>query len=302
MIQFISMGWLFFLLFCSLFGTDRHFLPKEGDAKLIVYSDVPKKDSSNPVLLLISGSQKQSSLRLHEAVREEALLLGFCPVTLEKRGIDGEKIDDTVFEEHLCFEERIKDLLYLYQNLKTLVPSWNGKFSILGQGDGGRIGVRFATHISNIEGIALVASGGGWEPMDEVLYSFRSEMADGGYPPQYIHGFIVQARQEFSRASLSAKVDQKAFGYTHKYWESFLKTHLAKDLAKLDCPIYSIHGVLDNRVPIESVESLSKQFGGQMFLIRKEGAGRELLQDPEIYQEAISLLSERFHPPGHAIQ
>ncbi|MBX7065834.1 MAG: hypothetical protein K1X28_01255 [Parachlamydiales bacterium] len=289
------MKWAIFTLFfsCSLFSTDQLSVDREDGSNLIVYFDKADKESF-PILFLIPGSQKESSLRLHESLRHEIISQGICPISLEKRGVAPDSIDEKEFLQHLTIHDRVADHLLIQKKLKELVPGWNGKVVILGQGDGGRIGAQLAAQISSVEAIALIASGGGWNPMDETLFSFRSEMADDGFSPQYIHGFLVQARREFAAAKETPKADKKAFGYTYKYWESLLKTNLAHDLSLLKCPIYSFNGENDDRVPIESVEQLAQTLEDRMMLIRKEKAGREIIQDPKIYKEAISWLTENF--------
>ncbi len=276
----------------ALLASETLKLPRDDGSELMIYCDQPASNSF-PILLLIPGSQKETSQRLHEAVKKELLAQGFCPITLEKRGMEEGQIDETAFQLYLPLHERLKDHLLFYKNLKTLLPGWNGKMAILGQGDGGRLGAHFATFVDRIEGIALIASGGGWAPLDEILHSFRSSMADDGYSPQYIHGFLVQAKQEFDLAVKAPKVDKQAFGYSYKYWESLLKTHLGKDLSALKCPIYSINGALDESVPINSVNMLAKHLEDRMILIEKKG-GREILQDQTVYKEALSWLFENF--------
>lgn len=285
------MKWAILLCLPSLFATQQLTVDREDGTQVIAYVDKPAKESF-PILFLIPGSQRETTLRLHESLKKEIAAEGFCPITLEKRGAVPD--DEKEFLQYLTIDDRVADHLLVQKKLKELVPEWNGKTAILGQGDGGRIGAQLASHFESIEAIALIASGGGWAPISELLYSFRSEMADDGFSPQYIHGFLVQARREFANAEESPKPDKKAFGYTYKYWGSLLKNNLARDLSSLKCPIYSINGENDDRIPIESVEQLAQFLEDRMVLIRKEKAGREILQDPKIYKEAIARLSENF--------
>lgn len=281
-------------LFClltslHLLATDSIEIDKEKGLKIVGYLDKPETHSFS-MTLIIPGSQKESTLRTHDSLKGDLLGMGNCVLTLEKQGIRGEQIDDLQFNSFLSFDERIQDHLQMLKNLKTLLPDWDGKISILGQGDGGRIGAKLATKIEHVTALILIASGGGWPPLEEALYAFRSEMADGGYSPQYIHGFIVGARQEFAAALETPKIDRKAFGYTYKYWASLLKTNLLSDLLLLKCPIYSVNGVKDDRIPIESVEAMAKYLKDRLTLKRQENAGREIIQDGKIYADAISWL------------
>lgn len=287
-------SWVMFGIVASsltLFSAEMAEIERGAGGRIKIYIDKPET-STFPITLLIPGSQKETSLRSHDSLKQEINQIGQCILTLEKQGIHEEKINEKEFQQALSFDERLNDHLELLKKLKNgLIPGWNGKLSIIGQGDGGRIGAKLASKADSVAALILIASGGGWPPLEEALYSFRSEMADGGYSPQYIQGFLVQAKQVFTQALKTPKVDEKAFGYNYKYWNSLLKTNLLQDLSLLKCPIYTVNGALDNRIPIESVEALAKQCE-QLTLIKKSEAGREIIQDPEIYKEAIAWLDE----------
>jgi hypothetical protein len=281
---------LFFAL--SVFATDKFEFDRGDGSKIIGFVDKPETASFS-ITLIIPGSQKETVLRTHDSLKSDLGAIQECVLTLEKQGIVGDQIDEKEFSRFLSIDERLNDHLLILKNLKSLIPDWDGKISILGQGDGGRIGAKLATQIENVEALILIASGGGWPPLEEALYSFRSEMADKGFSPQYIHGFIVGAKQEFLQALETPKAEQKAFGYSYKYWKSLLKTNLLSDLALLKCPIYSVNGVNDDRVPIESVDAMAKQLKDKLTLKRKEKMGREIILDRKIYSEAISWLANQ---------
>ncbi|PIS02908.1 MAG: hypothetical protein COT85_02435 [Chlamydiae bacterium CG10_big_fil_rev_8_21_14_0_10_42_34] len=281
-----------FLICFSLIATEKLELQREDSSELICYCDLPSK-APFPITLILPGSQKETSLRTHNSLKNDLLKINSCVLTLEKRGVSEGKVDDKEFVEHLSLTDRFEDhLLVLTQLENGLIPGWNGKISLLGQGDGGRIGAKIAATNTNISALILIAAGGGWTPLQEALYSFRSEMVDQGYSPQYIHGFLVKARQEFAQAQELPKAKHIAFGYSYKYWDSLINTHLIEDLAKLKCPIYSVNGIKDDRVPIESVDEMAKYLKDKVTFIRKEKMGREIIQDHEIYEEAISWLEK----------
>lgn len=278
---------LVLLWFIPLFSTEHLEIKREDESKLIAYLDIPEQVPFS-IALFIPGAQKESALQLHEVIKSDLLQIGRAALTIEKRGISPEQIDEQEFIRSLSLDERMADHLLLLKQLK--VSGWNGKIAILGQGDGGRIGASLANKTHPIQALVLIASGGGWPPLEEALYSFRSELADEGYSPQYIHGFLVQAKREFAQALKTPKIEQKAFGFTYKYWKSLLTTNLLQDLALLTCPIYSINGVEDDRVPILSVDAMAKCLKDKLTLVRKEKRGREIIQDPNTYKEAISWL------------
>lgn len=288
------MRWVILGIFFAAvgFSTESLTFEREDGSKAIVYVDLQHK-GEYPVLFLITGSQKESALQFHETLKNEILERGYCPITLEKRGITSSEVNEKEFNQFLNLRDRLSDHLLFSSKMKSLLPKWNGKVAILGQGDGGRVGAQFATHLESLKSIALIASGGAWAPRDEALHSFRSEMVDDGFSPQYIHGFLVQAKQELDQALETPKADRKAFGYSYKYWEALLQSSLSQDLSALKCPIFSINGELDDRVPMKSVEMLAKLLEDRLVLVRKEKRGREIAQDLSIYQEAISWISEQ---------
>jgi len=281
---------LLLLLSGSVFATESVEFKRDDGSTIVGFCDAPELKSFS-IVLIVPGSQKESSRRIHDSLKDDVLGVGQCILTLEKQGIREDQIDEKEFNSSLSLDQRLNDHLELLSQLKKgLISGWDGKISLIGQGDGGRIGAALAAKTDQVSALVLIASGGGWPPMEEALYSFRSELVGQGYSPQYIHGFLVQAKQEFAQALITRKVEHKAFGYTHKYWESLLKTNLYNDLSSLSCPIYSVNGALDDRVPIESVDAMAKKLEGKITLNRKDEAGREILQDHEIYEEAISWL------------
>jgi hypothetical protein len=276
------------ILATPIFSTEKLEFAREKGSSLTVFVDQPSSDSFS-LVCIIPGSQRESVLQTHQALKEEWIKTGRGVVTIEKQGIEDEK----QYFRWLSFHERIQDHLFVLGQLKKVLPAWNGKISFLGQGDGGRIGAKVATQTENVESLMLIATGGAWPAIEETLYSFRNEMIDGDYSPQYIHGFLVGARQEFAQALETPRSDRKAFGYTYKYWESLQKTQLLEDLRQLKCPILTVNGTRDNRVPIQSLEPLVQALQEQITAIRKEEAGREILQDHSVYQEALSWLQEQ---------
>lgn len=282
---------IFLMLLCgSVFATESFEFKRADGSGIVGFWDSPEQTPFS-IVLVVPGSQKESSRRIHDSLKDDVLGIGQCILTLEKQGIRDDQVDEKEFNRSLSLDQRLNDHIELLSELKKgLIAGWDGKISLIGQGDGGRIGAALAAKSDDVSALVLVASGGGWPPMEEALYSFRSELVGQGYSPQYIHGFLVQAKQEFAQALITRKVEHKAFGYTHKYWESLLKTNLYNDLSSVSCPIYSVNGALDDRVPIESVDAMAQKLEGKITLNRKDQAGREILQDHAIYEEAISWL------------
>jgi hypothetical protein len=289
---------LIFLLVLSstLFSLEKFEIQREDGSQAVCYYELPKV-SPFSITLIIPSSQKESVVKTFDSIKGDLLAINQCPVVLEKQGIDQDLlVDEKAYTESLSLKQRSDDHLLLLSKLKEKLSKWNGKISLLGQGDGGRIGAHLATKIKDLSALILIASGGLWPAQQELLQSFRRGMANDGYSPQYIQGFLVKARQEFVAAQKSPKVEHKAFGFTYKYWDSLFSMSLIEDLAALSCPIYSINGAKDDRVPVESVEAMAKHLEGKVTFIRKEEMGRELIQDHSVYKEAIFWLDAQSDP------
>lgn len=197
-------------------------LERKDGSFISVYLDRPEKDSFS-IAILIPSNQRESSKRIHDSLKKGLLDDNFCAVTLERK------------EEDLSLTERIEDHLLFLERIETgLISEWDGNYSVIGQGDGGRIGAKIAEKAS---ALILIASGGAWPPIQEVLFSFRTQMAGEGFEPNYVRGFLVDARREFKRALEDPSAYRESFGHTHKYWHSLAKMNLVEDLSKVKCPI-----------------------------------------------------------------
>lgn len=226
---------------------------------------------------------------MHDALKEQLLKMNHAVLTIEKQSWDR---PSEAFLEGICLTNRLKDhLLVLKQIEEGLIPGWNGKIAIVGQGDGGRIGSRLAK-LFKAKALILVASGGAWPPLQEALYSFRHELVEEGFSPDYIHGFVVGAKREFAQALETPTIKRKAFGHTYQYWNSLAQFSLVDDLSHVDCPIYFVAAEKDSLTPIESVETLMKHLD-QKVTYQKELGGREIIQNPNIYSKSFSWLGKK---------
>ncbi len=283
------MRFLFLLLSLSLCAAERLELKRPDGSTLIAYLALPPATKECPLLVVVQGAQSESVRLLVDKLKENAT---WGILAIEKRGVS-ETIDAEEFARHHCLEERFQDHQLLLRKLKEgFIPSWNKKWALLGQGEGGKIGAALAARAPDLSALILLAPGGGWDPSKELLQSFRKELISESFTPHYIHSFLGQAKQLLESAQEDPAWDKECFGFTHLYWASLLKADLAQDLMTAQCPIYYVHGDLDDRIPLSSVEALVQKLKTkpQFTCQRKEGMGREVIRDPQIYQEAFDWL------------
>lgn len=279
------------LVAANLLSTERFELERGDGSHLVGYVDAPKSKSF-ALVLFIQGAQEESVQRLHESLKSSFQEIGLGLATLEKRGISRpEEIDRKEYYRSHSLKERRDDCL-LFLNRKK-VEGWNGKIILIGQGEGGRIGAELAAARDPVIGLVLIAAGGGWPPAEELLASFRTEMAQSGFSPKYIQSFLVQAREQLANALKKPEHDREAFGFSYKYWESVMKTDLTASLSQTHCPIYYLHGDKDDRIPLESVHALQEKLKEHpQFTVKHYDAGREITQDPNTYKDIISWIDQ----------
>ncbi len=271
----------------SLCAAERLEVKRPDGSPLTVYFTMPSKEA--PLLIVLQGAQSESVAPLIEKLKGNGT---WGILALEKRGVS-ETIDPEEFARHHCLEERFQDHQLLLRKLKEgLIPSWNKKWALLGQGEGGKIAAALAARSPDLSALILLAPGGGWDPAKELFQSFRQDLIRESFTPHYIHSFLGQAKQLLEDAQENPVWDKECFGFTHLYWASLLKAELTSDLMTTPCPIYYVHGDLDDRIPLGSVEVLVQKLktNPKFTCQRKEGMGREVIRDPQIYQEAFDWL------------
>ncbi len=275
-----------FLLIANLAATERIDLARDEKSHLIGYYDVPEKENF-PVVILLQGAQEESVRRLHDSLKDLFLPSGLGVASLQKQGI-GEKS----YRKYNKIQNRIDDHA-LFLSKKESIPGWNGKFFLIGQGEGGRVAASVAKSQDHLLGIILIASGGAWTPQAEALASFRNEMVKNGFHPQYIHSFLVQSKTQFENAMKHPSDEMDLFGFSYQYWESLMKVNLLENLSQLDSPIYYIHGDLDDRIPLESANALIENLKEKKnFISKRYPYGREIIQNRSVYEDLVQFLQK----------
>lgn len=272
----------------ELIGEELKLRRPDGST-LVAYLARPREDKSFPILLILQGSQRESVLRWQENLKGQ---IDWGLLAIEKRGI-GESIDEEEFSKHQSLEERFQDhQLVLHALKKGAISSWNGKWALMGQGEGGKIAASLAARHKDVAALILIAAGGGWDPQEELLRSLRQEMIREEFTPYYIHSALILAKEQLEKAKKEPVWDQECLGFSHLYWASLLQARLPEDLRSIDCPIYYAHGDQDDRIPTASVDALLQQLKSKsQFTCRREAEmGREIVRSPETYQAAFAWL------------
>lgn len=282
------------LLLCgSLHATERFELERSDGSLLTGFCDAPK-EKAFPIAILLQSTQKESARRLYDSLKDLFLEKGWGAAALEKMGIGEGRVDEKEYARGNSPLKRLGDYEQFLAAKK--LPGWNGKIILVGQGEGGKIAAALAArHPGQTLAIALVSAGGGWPASEELLASFRTEMAGNGFSPQYIHSFLVQSREQFEGASMKPSPDYNLFGFSYQYWDGLKQLDLLGDLSKIECPVYYVHGDKDDRIPSESVAFLSENLKDKknFQMQRMANAGREIIQDRTTYSEAAAWIKKQ---------
>lgn len=123
----------------------RHTASRD-DASKIVYYFIPHANTTkkHPIAIVCEGSslkgELESVLRIHTAwgLHQPLNEMGLGVVTVEKRGIDGNIINEKEFFEHYTRTNRFRDHCSVIEALKRSPPAgWDGKLIFIGGSEDG---------------------------------------------------------------------------------------------------------------------------------------------------------------------
>ncbi len=280
----------------ACFATDRLEFTRNDGSKVVGYIDAPTSDSF-PIAIVLQGSQRSSVKGMHDEWKERLLAIGYGVATVEKKGIEGEEIDGAVYDEANSVDQRIADHLVLLDQLRLgAVAKWNKRVALIGTSEGGEVGGAVAALTPETEAVILFCSGGGWTRMEEILWSFRKQMADENLPPLYIQSTMAQSRDALYYTLENPSSKLRSFGLTNKYWASAMKHRLLESLNQTKCPLYIVQGGQDDRVPPSSsdflVKTLKDQGRGGITYQMIESLGHDPRTNPVVFDDAVSWLKQ----------
>lgn len=279
----------------SVLSADRIEVKREDGGLAVGYFDAPKNEKF-PIALVVQGAQAASVRNLHEQWKKQLLEKGYCIVSLEKAGIGAEGVDREAFDQSNTIDQRISDHAALIAALKKgLVEGWNGAIDAIGITEGAVVAASLAVKFPEVRSLALLCCAGGWSKTDELVWSFRKQMAAEGFDPGYIHSVLIQSKQGLQEAVKDASSKRQSFGYPNKYWASIVKYRLLDLLSETKCPVYLVQGTLDDQAPPESadylVRALKEQGRGEVVYQLVEGLAHDPAKDPAVFGDTARWIS-----------
>ena len=271
------------------------------------YFDRPEGNVDVPVVIFIDGSHKASVTINHDKLAQRFNPKKIGLISLEKRGIKGDKIDHKEFLDHDCFDERLRDYSLLLNHLvNRKIAGCNGRVILLGGSEGGKIAPRLSLDFSNnVQGIVLISSGGGLSFAEEMKYQSQQLIQQMGSLKQLSYKlrgslFPKEIDQYYDKMLKSPDSLEMCGPKTWKWFASYLRYDLLSDLLKVKIPIYMIHGEEDFMVPIKSADLIAEAFrqAGKTNLhyARYKNLGHALTGREDVYGEMLDWIYEKSFP------
>ena len=244
------------------FATDIYpfFLQRQDGTVLEGYFS-PPSTSETPIVFAIQGSSCESILGWHKSLSDQADALGLGVITLEKQGISRGGNDLLAYSQTSCLQNRLEDYVVCLENAQLICPGWEGKLIFWGESEGGMLAANLASQTPQTAAVLLFGTDGGMKPKEEVNYfpqSYLEEQTDRGY----------------------------------------LEASVVMPLSEQSLPVYLVHGVEDNQIPIEGVDLIAEALAktNSLTYLRLEGYGHALVtaevQD-SAFQWLDSVLSQQ---------
>lgn len=252
---------LFVILFCFFGVKTIHsneispfFLMREDGSVLEGYFSRPENLTS-PIVFAIQGSSSESAFQWCLDLSEQTNLLGLGLIVLEKQGISKDRINVSEYHATNCLQKRLEDYIFCLKNLHIMNPGWAGKLIFLGESEGGILAANLANQTAETAAVLLFATGGGMKPREEVKWAIQRRLQEHEATQDEIDRYMASVDETMDAMVLNPTSDQSYLGNTYKWWASLLtENEIALTLNKHSCPIYFVHGVNDNTIPIQSAD------------------------------------------------
>lgn len=286
----------------ALSAYETIYIPRHDESLIEAYITTPPQDSSFPIILLVQGSDSDSVFLNHQALTERFTTQGMAVLSVEKRGVNSQGIDQQQFIEYDFFESRLHDFSSVLKVIEeSILPQWSGQIIILGGSEGGKIAPKLARQYSHfVSGVVLVGSGGGIPFADELKYQIQAELDNQNAFYKLcskIRSFILpkEVDSQYEKMLLQPNSLEMWCNKSYRWWVSYLRYDPLPDLLQLNMPIYMIHGAKDPKIPIESADLLKWAFDCEgkrnMTYARYDDLGHSIRGRDDVYGALVEWIN-----------
>jgi len=261
-------------LFC-IFGfevmqaseTVPFFLHREDGSFLEGYF-LPPENTAAPIVFAIQGSSCESSLKWHEDLSGQMRSLGLGLIVLEKQGISKNEIDLFEYNQNNSLQKRHEDYVLCLNNLYAISPKWSGKIVFLGSSEGGMLAANLASQTPETAAILLFATGGGMKPREEAKWAIQNRLELHRAPQEEIQEYMSCLDEQLDLMMFDPTPNKQFLGNTYQWWASLLnENEVSMLLSKNSLPIYLVHGVDDDKIPVHSADIAAELLKKQILLL-----------------------------------
>lgn len=271
---------LFLSLVCSgpLFAQPQTLeLVRLDGTRLIAYLDRPTSSSNYPLVVICQGSEALSVAPKYREWVDHLSQFGVATLRVEKPGLVA--TSEGASEEYLrlnCLSRRSLDVLECLAHLERTEPGWNGNLALLGGSEGAEVAAQVAALQSprRLRGLVVVVAATTRVFREELLRSIPEA------PPEFLQQLDEVHRNPTWTLELGS--DGKTARNTYKWWAEALEVEVCRNLDKLQCPLYIVHGELDPFTPPEVEALLRHRLAGKEFTyVRVPGCDHNIASFPQ---------------------
>lgn len=273
----------------------RFALERVDSTSPIVYyfskPDVP----AYPILILCDGSESKDDLRSVLYIREwfltriEPLNVGF--LTVEKWGIDGDRVDEGEFWNHYTRSQRLIDHASVIKHFEGNPPEgWNGKLIFIGVSEGGPLVTELTTIFPNTIATINWVGAGDWSWADEFWQFFEVLKKKIYWPICDIPATRMELDELSQHIIANPSADQWLGGMTYLYHaDAFQKS--AINYCRIQVPFLVVMGTEDSNIlSCDQFVQKAREAGAPITYFRIEGMDHYIRHRPDVIEQSFEWL------------
>jgi len=302
-------------------ANSRFTIPRlsDEDSDIVYYLSKPQKENY-PIAFFLTGSSSKedvsSVIHVHRFFLKEFLDIGVGVLTLEQRGVDGERVDLEEFWQNYTRTERLIDHRTVIKEIIQNPPrGWNGKTIFVGVSEGGPLVTKLTSEFQSRTIATVNWSGAGdWSWPDE-LWSFLGQMRQDipwyvylrGMLPKWapfsIDFYLPSTRTEFDQAMTNAlndpSTEKSLFGMSHKYHADAMKFD-NPSYQSIKTPFLVVAGAKDSIIhSTDAFVDKAKKAGMDISYFRIDDMDHYIRKRPDIVKKSFDWLNKKIYKPSH---
>jgi pimeloyl-ACP methyl ester carboxylesterase len=235
----------------------RMSIINDDKTETVFYLTTPQHQRFS-IAVVCEGSNTQDDIesvwRLHQYGQKDLADMGLAILTIEKQGIDTDKIDRDRFFAHYTRSRRFHDHVAVIDHLLKKPPvGFNGRLIFIGASEGGPLVNQLSIHYPQTIAIINWSGAGDWSWPDEI-WAWGQQMRKEHPILSGLYGWwhkVPKTRAGFDAVmteTLRDPSDKRWFlGMTYRYHADAIKTP-ALEYRKIQAPMLVVCGTKDSLI------------------------------------------------------